>query len=218
MQENIQIDISDYIKQLNSEFIEVVGGSYCKVNTGEMFTQTEVSKYIKLKIEEYNTLYIASVRNIANQEGVNLDQHLINNRSKKKIHKKLKEKYDGGEFNMVYRERLGDIMALKLNATEKGVWYSLGELCTYPTNTVMIGGNIPSFDDIANYIGMSERNLRRYLKVLEDKNLIKLSQCGFKKSVVVNPEYYATGKELDIDTLKMFNLIECNDEKINSYL
>lgn len=218
MQDNMQIDISDYIKQLNSEFIEVVGGSYCKVSTGEIFTQTEVNKYIKLKIEEYNTLYIASVRNIASQEGVDLDQHLINNRSKKKIHKKLKEKYDGGEFNMVYRERLGDIMALKLNATEKGVWYSLGELCTYPTNVVMINGNIPSFEDIALYVGMSERNLRRYLKVLEDKNLIKLSQCGFKKSIVVNPEYYATGKELDIDTLKLFNLVECNEDKINEYL
>ena len=211
-------NISDYIKELNGQFIETIGGSYCKVSSGEIFTQTEVNKYVKLKIEEYTTLYMASVKHVANNEGIDLDQHLINSRSKKKTNKKLKERYDGGEFNMVYRERLGDIMALKLNATEKGVWYSLGELCTYPTNTVMIGGNIPSFDDIANYIGMSERNLRRYLKVLEDKNLIKLSQCGFKKSVVVNPEYYATGKDLDIETLKMFDLIECDDDKINQYL
>jgi len=213
-----EIEISDYIKELNSQFIEAIGGSYCKISTGELFTQTEVNKYVKLKIEEYNTLYIASVRSIADKEGINLDQHLINNRSKKKTNKKLKERYDGGEFNMVYRERLGDIMALKLNATEKGVWYSLGELCTYPTNTVMIGGNIPSFEDIAVYIGMSERNLRRYLKILEDKNLMKMSQCGYKKSIVINPEYYATGKELDIDTLKLFDLVECDDDKINENL
>jgi len=213
-----EIEISDYIKELNSQFIETIGGSYCKISTGELFTQTEVNKYVKLKIEEYNTLYIASVRSIADKEGINLDQHLINNRSKKKTNKKLKERYDGGEFNMVYRERLGDIMALKLNATEKGVWYSLGELCTYPTNTVMIGGNIPSFEDISVYIGMSERNLRRYLKILEDKNLMKTSQCGYKKSIVINPEYYATGKELDIDTLKLFNLVECDDNKINENL
>lgn len=211
-------NISDYIKELNSHFIETIGGSYCKVSSGEIFTQTEVNKYIKLKIEEYTTLYMASVKHVANNEGIDLDQHLINSRSKKKTNKKLKERYDGGEFNMVYRERLGDIMALKLNATEKGVWYSLGELCTYPTNTVMIGGNIPSFEDISQYVGMSERNLRRYLKVLEDKNLIKMSQCGFKKSIIVNPEYYATGKELDIDTLKLFNLINCDDNKINEYL
>lgn len=216
--QDIKADISNYIKELNGQFVEVVGGSYCKVDTGEIWTNTEVNKYIKIKIEEYNTLYIASVRNIANNEGVELDQHLINNRSKKKVSKKLKEKYDGGEFNMIYRERLCDIMALKLNATEKGVWYSLGELCTYPTNTVMISGNIPSFEDISEYIGMSERNLRRYLKALEDKNLIKLSQCGYKKSIVINPEYYATGKELDIDTLRLFNLIECNDDKINGNL
>jgi DNA-binding transcriptional ArsR family regulator len=65
---------------------------------------------------------------------------------------------------------------------------------------------------------MSDRNLRRYLKVLEDKNLIKFVQCGFKKAIVVNPEYYATGKDLDLETLKLFGLIECDDEKIESYL
>ena len=45
-----------------------------------------------------------------------------------------------------------------------------------------------------------------------------MSQCGYKKSIVINPEYYATGKELDIDTLKLFNLVECDEEKVNNYL
>jgi len=35
---------------------------------------------------------------------------------------------------------------------------------------------------------------------------------------VINPEYYATGKELDIDTLKLFDLVECDDDKINENL
>ena len=106
----------------------------------------------------------------------------------------------------------------KLNATEKGVWYSLGELSVYPSNNVVINGEIPTYEDIAKYIGMSERNLRRYLNLLEDKNLIKIKSVGFRKSIFMNPEYYATGKDLDLSTLKLFNLVECDDNKINNYL
>jgi DNA-binding transcriptional ArsR family regulator len=211
-------NISEYIKELNSEFIEVIGGSFCKVDTGEIFTKAELTKYMKLKIEEYSVVNMASIKYEANKVGVEIDQSLYNSRSKKKTSNKVKQRYDGGEFNMIYRERIGDIMSLKLNATEKGVWYSLGELSTYPTNTVMMNSNIPSFEELSKYVGMSDRNLRRYLKVLEDKNLIKFVQCGFKKAIVVNPEYYATGKDLDLETLKLFGLIECDDEKIESYL
>ena len=43
-------------------------------------------------------------------------------------------------------------------------------------------------------------------------------QCGHKKSIYVNPQYTASGKDLDIETLQLFNLIECDEEKVNSYL
>ena len=43
-------------------------------------------------------------------------------------------------------------------------------------------------------------------------------QVGHSKAIYVNPKYCATGKDLDIDTLKLFDLLECDDEKINSYL
>lgn len=115
------------------------------METGEIFTKAEVTKFIKLKLEDYNKLYLASVRSEAFENGIELDQSLINSRSKKKKSNKVKDRYDGGDFNMIYRERLGDIVALKLNISEKGVYYSLGELLTYPTNTVMINGDISYF-------------------------------------------------------------------------
>ncbi|WP_133014886.1 hypothetical protein [Clostridium cuniculi] len=212
------IGIKEYIQKLNELFIEITGGSYANVETGEIFTKAEVTKFIKLKLEDYNKLYLASVRSEAFENGIELDQSLINSRSKKKKSNKVKDRYDGGDFNMIYRERLGDIVALKLNISEKGVYYSLGELLTYPTNTVMINGDIPTFEALGKYIGLSDRNLRKYIHKLEDVNLIKLVKVGYKKAIVFNPEYYATGKDLDIDTLRLFNLVECDDDKVNEYL
>lgn len=76
----------------------------------------------------------------------------------------------------------------------------------------------PTFEALGKYIGISDRNLRKYIHKLEDVNLIKLVKVGYKKAIVFNPEYYATGKDLDIDTLRLFNLVECDDDKVNEYL
>lgn len=211
------IELKEYIQQLNSQFAEIQGGEYVFLETGEIFTKSEVTKYIKGKIEEFNIIVVAQLKNEALNNGVEIDQRLYNSRSKRKTTKKLKDRYDGGEFNIVYRERIGEIMR-KLNATEKGVWYSLGELATYPTNTVMIDGEIPSLEMLSEYVGMSDRNLRRYLKTLEDLDLIKSTQCGYRKAYVINPKYYATGKDLVLETLRLFDLIECDDNKVNEYL
>jgi DNA-binding transcriptional ArsR family regulator len=67
-------------------------------------------------------------------------------------------------------------------------------------------------------IGLSERSIRESLKSLEEKGLIKLIQSGHRKAIYINPSYYATGKDLDSDTLQMFSLIKCDDEKVNEYL
>lgn len=114
---------------------------------------------------------------------------------------------------------INNISKVNLDMQSKGVFYSFLELeIDSKDNIVTMKGNIPLYEDIAEYIGMSERNLRRYLSVLEEKNLIKITTFGFRKAIVINPEYYATGKDLDIETLKLFNILECDDEKINSYV
>lgn len=210
------IDIKDYIEELNNKFIEIKGGSCVFLETSEIFTKSEVAKYIQLKIEDFNVKQFAEIKHEAINNGIELDQTMYNKRSKKTT-KSVKDRYDGGNFNMIYRERLGD-KVVKLNATEKGVWYSLGELATYPTNTVMINNEIPTIDELGNYVGMSDRNLRRYLGKLEEMNLIKSIQYGYKKAYVMNPEYYATGKDLDLKTLKLFGLVEIDEDKINSYM
>jgi DNA-binding transcriptional ArsR family regulator len=220
MQEKVKKEFSKYIKSLNDEFEEIHGGSFAYLSTGEIFTKAEVQKYIQKKIEQYSIDNLSELKKISKDiTGVDVEQRLVNNRSKKPD-KKLKNKgtYDGGNFNIVYHSKLEDVMGMKLNSNEKLVYYVLRDYAQYPTNCIVIKDHIPTMTELEPIVGLSERSIRESLKSLEDKGLIKLKQSGHRKAIYINPEYYATGKELDTITLQMFNLIQCNDEKVNEYL
>ena len=73
-----------------TEFADITGGNFCKLNSGEIFTKEEVNKYIAKKIEVFNIERQADVNLVARENGIELEQRLINKRSKNK--KKLKEK------------------------------------------------------------------------------------------------------------------------------
>ena len=211
-------DLRKYIGSLNESFVEIAGGSYCYISTGEIFTNSEVKKLIASKIEKFNLERQSEVNLIARENGIELDQLLVNKRSKAKKSKKVKEHYDGGEFNMVYRKELENKMALKLTLVEKGFYSWICDFVSYPTNCVIINDQVPTIETLTNIIGIKERALRGHLKTLESKGLIKLVQFGHKKAIYINPRYYASGKDLDIETLRMFYLIECDENKINSYI
>ena len=190
----------EFVEKLNSEFINMVGGSYVSTKTGELFTQKELDKHIKDKVETFNIeRFKESVAC-----GVPLDQILM---KKKPPKKETKTNYDGGEFNMVYRFRLEELLDMKLEVNEKLVYFVLRDFTVFPSNSIMINGQVPTFAELEPIIGLKERTIRKAVKSLEAKGLFKLKQSGHKKVIYVNPSYYATGKNLDIDTVKMFDLM-----------
>lgn len=212
-------DIKNYIENINNEFHELHGGSLVRLDTGEVFTRVEFEKYAKLKIEKYvvdnlQEIKIASATSI----GVIPEQNILNKRSKKKNNRKIKSRYDGGDFNIVYREKLKDVCDLKLDKTEKLVYYTIRDFITYPQNCILVNEEIPLPKDLEPITGLEEKTIRLTLKSLEQKGLVKLVRAGRRHLIYVNPMYYASGKDLDIETLKLFNLVQCDDEKVESYL
>ncbi|WEG18464.1 hypothetical protein PQ478_08270 [Alkalihalophilus pseudofirmus] len=216
----MQNETRKYIESLNNEFTEIVGGSYVKLSSGELFTQTEVKKYVKKKLEEYTSKFMQDIKQQSNETfEVVPEQRLINHRSMINMPRlKTKDRYDGGEFNMVYRNKINEVIAMKLSNNEKLVFFTLRDFITYPTNCILINNEVPKFPDYENIVGLKERTIRKVIKSLEDKGLFKLKQHGHKKAIYVNPSYYASGKELDIEVLQMFDLIDCDDRKIEEYL
>lgn len=166
---------------------------------GEWFTLSdEIEKYItKNCIMDLN-------ENIVGRNNINNEIKLL--------------PYEGGDFNIVYRNKIEGVNNMKLNNNEKLVFYVLRDFAQYPTNCIVIKDSIPAMKDLEPIIGLNEKTIRRSLKSLEEKTLVKLVQYGHRKSIYINPEYYATGKDLDIKTLQLFDLIDCDDEKINDYI
>jgi len=109
-------------------------------------------------------------------------------------------------------------MNMKLNTNEKLVFYIMRDFIQYPTNCIVINDHIPTIKELEPIIGLTERSIITALKSLEDKNMLKRVQYGHKKAIYINPEYYASGKELDLDSLKLFGLVKIDDEKVKSYL
>jgi hypothetical protein len=107
---------------------------------------------------------------------------------------------------------------MKLENNEKLVFYVLRDFIAYPSNCIMINGHIPSFPEFEAIVGLTERTIRKAIKSLIEKGLFQTKMSGHKKALYVNPAYYASGKNLDIDTLKMFGLLEFDEEKVESYL
>lgn len=120
--------------------------------------------------------------------------------------------------NIVFRDKIRDICNMQLDKNEKLVYYVLRDFVQHPSNCVMINGEVPKFKELEGLISLTERKIRDCLKSLEVKNLLKLVQSGHRKAIYINPEYYATGKELNITTLALFGLVEIDQEKINGYI
>lgn len=193
-------EMKDFVDELNSEFIGMVGGSYVSTKSGEILTQKELDIHFKEKVEAFN---IERFKESATC-GVHLDQILM---KKKPPKKESKSTYDGGEFNIVYRFKLEELLNMQLEVNEKLVYYVLRDFTVFPSNSIMINGQVPTFEELEPIIGLKERTIRKAVKSLEQKGLFKLQQSGHKKVIYVNPAYYATGKNLDMDTVKMFDLM-----------
>lgn len=213
-------ELMDLVEQINGEFKEMIGNVFVRVDTGEIFTKPEVEKYIKKKIELFTSKQVNSIKQ-ASQDifGVKSDQRLINKKNKKPK-SNGKSKFDNGDFNIVYKNEtiLMELIKLKLEVNEKLVYYVLRDFIAYPSNCILINGEVPQMIDLEPLIGLKERTIRKALKGLEGKGVVKLLRSGVRKAIYFNPYYYASGKDLDINTLKMFELIECDDDKIEQYI
>jgi hypothetical protein len=222
MQKSITDEIRKCVQSISNEFEESKNGIFVYLETGELFTQTEYTKYLKGKLEKFKIELFGEINEISEEQGVENEQRIINKRSTKQIGKlNCRQRYDrGGAFCIMYKDSLNDFENIykQLNATEKLVYYRLRDFIAYPTNCIVINDRIPSVKDLEPIIGLTERSIVTALSELERLELIKRKQYGHKKAIYFNPYFYASGKDLSIETLELFELIDCDNDKVNTYL
>jgi hypothetical protein len=209
-----------YIREVSEQFELLQSGHFIFLSTGEMFTQAEYDKYIKGSIEQYKVEMFKSINEETESIGIENEQRIINNRSQKKTKKlNTRHHYDrGGNFLITYKDSLEELIDMKLNTNEKLVYYVLRDFVQYPTNCLVIKDHIPTIQELEPLVGLSNRSIVDALQTLDDKGLIKRKQYGHRKAIYFNPYYYASGKDLEIEVLQMFELLECDDMKVAEHL
>jgi hypothetical protein len=210
-----------YFKELSKEFTSMVNGQYVKNDTGEIFTQAEITKYFKVKVDTYRADTVKDIDEKSNKTlGVVSDKVLVNKKTKKiKVKKVLKEYYSNGDFNMVYRPEVENVhIDMKLNSMERIVYLTLRDFVVYPSSCLMFRGEIPTMENMGFLTGLNEKTVRKALKSIEKRNLIKSVNIKYRKAIYFNPKYYSTGKNINKETLKMFGLLQLDDDKIREYL
>lgn len=219
MQEELSKRVREYVYEIEKDFQEIQGGSFVDLRTGEIITKSEHDKIIQLKLENFKCKMLSETnQTIFNEFGIENTQALTNKKTSKKKQVKTRDRHDNGEFNIVYRNKVEEILKMKLSSNEKLVYYILRDFVQYPTNFVVIADTLPTTKQLEKLVGLSEKSIIGALKSLEDKKIIKRKQVGHKKAIVVNPDYYASGKDLEVDTLAMFGLIEVREDIIDTYL
>lgn len=219
MQEELSKRVREYVYEIEKDFQEIQGGSFVDLRTGEIITRSEHDKIIQLKLENFKCKMLSETnQTIFNEFGIENTQSLTNKKTSKKKQVKTRDRHDNGEFNIVYRNKVEEILKMKLSSNEKLVYYILRDFVQYPTNFVVIADTLPTTKQLEKLVGLSEKSIIGALKSLEDKKIIKRKQVGHKKAIVVNPDYYASGKDLEVDTLAMFGLIEVREDIIDTYL
>lgn len=184
----------------------------------------KLEKHLHKKFKKYKVLnewYSIKVDDVSSViKNINTRDFLAKNNSiqdKKAFYRYCKDEEIYEIIGYVNTNKLVSVL-MKLSSNEKLVYYILRDFVQYPTNFVVIADTLPTTKQLEKLVGLSEKSIIGALKSLEDKKIIKRKQVGHKKAIVINPDYYASGKDLEVDTLAMFGLIEVREDIIDTYL
>ena len=213
VQGSIEDLIKDYIDTLNSQYKKLINGQYANVSTGEIFTQKELDKLTEEKLKIFKDNLITKTNEIS-------DKPQINKGRKVTIKTKDREIFDGGkEFNILYRDNIKILINNEsLNNTDLLVYFLLCTLIVFPSNSIIINQQIPTLRQLSKLLHMSDKPFGKSINKLKENNIIKTKVNNHRHEIFMNPKYCATGKDLNIVTLKMFGLLDYDEEKIKEYL
>ena len=201
-------EIEEILMGYKNEFIEM-GNIYVVKETAEIFTKAQRDEYLKKKAE----IVSAEMFHIAKSASEDLldiktDQRILNQRSKK-VDKKNKPKLVGGDsFIIIEKNKIQEVFDMKMTKNEKLTYLILCRLVDYPSNSVMVNGEIPTVKELEPLIELTEKSILSALKTLEEKNVLKRIQSGHKKLIILNPEYCTSGRDLDMSTYELFGLVD----------
>jgi len=198
-----------HINYLLQEDWNVIGESKFKFEIIELIED----KDILFEREQY---WINHYNTYDNQVGYNLLKEDINNNP---IKLELKNKYIPRQYSKIFHDKWKEIILNKtLTQMDKTVFILLCGLITYPSNSIQLNGEILTVRQLSKLLNISDKPFGKSLINLENIQLIKRETLNGRHKIYINPNYCTSGRKIDNKTLKMFGLLDYDEEKVKEYI
>lgn len=115
---------------------------------------------------------------------------------------KVKEDH---EFNKVFRVALREVM--QNQGLGKNARLAVGTLIgfiTFPTNLILVDGQVPSNEDLEKLLDLSPVTLKKALNELEKHEVIKRVKEINQRLIYFNPFLVCAGGVVDVNTYSLF--------------
>jgi len=212
--------LTDLEKEINIKWEKINDDCFVYLLTGESFNNLEYLGAVKREIEAEQLKGFHDYTSLLKKFGIEGFRKIKNKGDKEKIETTCVAWKDKKTdlFIKVYRgEGVKLIMNKTLDIFEKGFMFTIQPFVEFKTNCVIIEGEFPTVEYLAELAGMSPRKANDIIKSLEKKNLIKRYKDGLHKKIFVNPHYMCAGaiiegeipsyfvSEIEEGTMELFN-------------
>ncbi len=138
---------------------------------------------------------------------VNMNDNKRKEKNKNKAYVNKNEPY-----NVSYPKSLA-YLKTNLGYDIFGIIYMLTIALDYPSNSIIINGEIPTIDELLEFLDIGRTKFYEVMKILENNNVIKRVKKPAGLVIYLNPYVHSSGRQIDIKTRDMFrDSIFNNDE------
>lgn len=204
-------DIEDKFKLMWKKYDDL---SWTFIETGELHNDLQRKGIIKSILDNDQIKNFHENGDLYLKYDVPNDRKVINKKNKKNPETTLipwKDDPKKDLFIKVYRgEGVELIMNQILDIFEKGFMFTIQSFVEYKTNCIIIDGDFPTVEYLAELSGMSPRKANDIVKSLEKKNIIKRYKDGLHKKIFVNPHYMCAGSKIEGE-IPSFFIVQIED-------
>lgn len=112
-------------------------------------------------------------------------------------------------FIKLYRNEVSQLVEDEvLDAYEQAFLFVILPHIEFKTNCVIVDGEYPTLEYMAQKTKLSLRKIKQVVKSLEDKNLVKRYKDGIHKKIFVNPNYFCAGSIIEGEVPSYFMSVE----------
>lgn len=196
--------------------------SWVFIETGEVHNEYQRLGIIQDLLDSQQFIDFHYCDNLYKEFGCKNNRKLSSKNSKKPKEDSCIPWKEGAkiQFIKLYRNEVSQLVEDEvLDAYEQAFLFVILPYIEFKTNCVIVNGDYPTLEYIAQKTKLSLRKIKQVVKSLEEKNLIKRYKDGINKKIFVNPNYFCAGSKIEGEVPSYFiaNIEDVDDSTLELF-